>query len=56
MLALSVRGICQNPFRRSNLAIYLEFLILSIQSQIIDLPVIGAHPTCSIRFWYKNAK
>ena len=36
-LALSVRGINQNPFRRSNLVIYFEFPILSIQSSILGM-------------------
>ena len=36
-LALPVRGICQNPFRRSNLVIYFEFPILSIQSSILGM-------------------
>ena len=61
-LALSVRGINQNPFRRSNLVIYFEFNFVNTVihswygksvcfTQIIDLPVIGAHPICSTRFW-----
>ena len=36
-LALSVRGICQDPFRRLNLVIYFEFPILSIQSSILEV-------------------